>query len=68
MGQEIRPMAKLNCKRIEGLPTEGKERWGGGGGGRENFFTQRCNRSDGESRREQTRECMIFYTNTPLGR
>ena len=51
---------------MEGLPTEGKEGWGGGGG--ENFSTQRCNRSDGESKREQTRECMLFYTNTPLGR
>ena len=58
-------MAKLNYKRIEGLPTDGKEGFGGGG---EIFFPQRCNRSDGESKREQTRECMLFYTNTPLGR
>ena len=31
-------MAKLNYKRIEGLPTDGKGIRGGGGGGRRNFF------------------------------
>ena len=30
MGQEIRPMAKLSDKRIEDLPTHGKEGWGEG--------------------------------------
>ena len=53
-------MAKLNCKRIEGLLTDGKE---GLGGGEEKFFV----RSDGESKREQTQECILLYTNTPLG-
>ena len=39
LGQEIRPMAELNYKRIEALPTDGKEGLGGGGGGGErNFF------------------------------
>ena len=37
MGQEIRPMAKLNYKRIEGLPTDGKGIRGGGGVGGEIF-------------------------------
>ena len=37
MGQEIRLMAKLNCKRIEGLLTDGKE--GLGGGGKRNFLS-----------------------------
>ena len=36
LGQETRPMAKLNYKRIEGLPTDGKEGFGRGGG--ETFF------------------------------
>ena len=31
-------MAKLNYKRIEGLPTDGKEGLGAGGVGREIFF------------------------------
>ena len=31
LGHEIRPMAKLNYKRIESLPTNGKEGWGRGG-------------------------------------
>ena len=35
LGHEIRPMAKLNYKRIESLPTNGKEGWGRGG---EKFF------------------------------
>ena len=41
MGQEIRPMTKLNYKRIDGLPTDGKEGFGGGGwggGGRGKIF------------------------------
>ena len=58
-------MAKLNYKRIEGLPTDGKEGWGCG---KKIFFPQRCNRGDDESKREQTQECILFYTNTPLGR
>ena len=38
-------------------------------GGREKgFFSHRCNRRDGERKREQTRECMLLYTNTPFGR
>ena len=28
VGQEIRPMTKLSDKRIEDLPTHGKEGWG----------------------------------------
>ena len=68
LGQEIRPMAELNYKRIEALPTDNKEGLGGGGGGwREKLFPQSCNRSDGESKREKTRKCMLFYTNNPLG-
>ena len=38
LGQETRPMAKLNYKRIEGLPTDGKEGFGRGG---EKFFFRR---------------------------
>ena len=34
----------------------------GGGGGRRNFFPQRCSRSDGESKGEQTRECSFIRT------
>ena len=64
VGQEIRPMNKLSDTRIEGLPTSGKVGWGGG----KNFFPQRCNRRDGERKRERTRECMLLYTNTPFGR
>ena len=42
LGQEIRPMAELNYKRIEALPTDNKEGLGGGGGGveRENFSSE----------------------------
>ena len=49
---------------------EGKEGLGGGRGGggwREKLFPQSCNRRDGESKREKTRKCMLFYTNNPLG-
>ena len=62
VGQEIRPMNELSDKRIEDLPTHGKVGWGEG----KNFF--RSNRRDGESKRERTPECMLLYTNTPLGR
>ena len=64
VGQEIRPMNKLSDKRIEGLLTHGKVGWGEG----KKFFSHRCNRRDGERKREQTRECMLLYTNTPFGR
>ena len=64
VGQEIRPMNELSDRRIEDLPTRGKVGWGGG----KNFFPQRCNRRDGESKRGRTRECMLLYTNTPSGR
>ena len=63
VGQEIRPMNKLSDKRI-GVETHGKVRWGGGG----DFFPKRCNRRDGERKRERTREYLLLYTNTPLGR
>ena len=66
VGQEIRPMNELSDKRIEDLPTHGKVGWGGRG--RKKFFPQRCNRRDGESKRGRTRECILLYTNTPLGR
>ena len=68
VGQEIRPMNELTDKRIEDLPTHGKMGWRGGGGGGEKIFSQRCNRRDGENKRGRTRECMLLYTNTPLGR
>ena len=64
MGQEIRPMNKLSDKGIEGMLLVAK--WDGGGGG--HFFPQRCNRRDGERKRERTREYVLFYTNTPFGR
>ena len=32
------------------------------------FFAEMYNRRDGESTRGRTRECMLLYTNTPLGR
>ena len=35
---------------------------GGGGGWEEKFFPQTCSRSDGESKREQTRECSFIRT------
>ena len=41
LGQETRPMAKLNYKRIEGLPTERKEGWGRGGGVGEKIFLRK---------------------------
>ena len=66
VGQEIRPMNELSDRRIEDLPTRGKVGWGGGK--KKNFFPQRCNRRDGESKRGRTRECMLLYTNTPSGR
>ena len=59
--QEIRPMNELSDKRIEDLPTHGKVGLGGGEGGREKKFPQRCNRHDGESKRGPTRECMLLY-------
>ena len=40
LGQEIRPMAELNYKRIEALPTDGKEGLGGGGVERETFSSE----------------------------
>ena len=41
LGQEIRPMAELNYKRIEALPTDNKEGLGGGGGvERETFSSE----------------------------
>ena len=63
-GQEIRPMNKVSDKRIEGLLTHGKVRWGEG----KNFSAEICNRRDCERKREQTQECMLLYTNTPFGR
>ena len=64
VGQEIRPMNELSERRIEDLPTRGK--WDGG---REKFFSAEIwNHRDGERKREQTRECMLLYTNTPSGR
>ena len=64
VGQEIRPMDKLSDKRIEGLSTHGKVRLGG----REKCSPQRCNRRDGERKRERTQEYVLLYTNTPFGR
>ena len=64
VGEEIRPMNELSDKRIEDLLTHGKVGWGGG----KKIFPPRCNRRDGERKREQTRECMLLYTNTPFGR
>ena len=52
MGQEIRPMNELSDRRIEDLPTRGKVGWGGG---EKNFFPQKCNRRDGESKRARGR-------------
>ena len=63
-GQEIRPMNKVSDKRIEGLLTHGKVRWGEG----KNFSAEIRNRRDCERKREQTQECMLLYTNTPFGR
>lgn len=40
---KIRPLAKLNYKRIRGRPADGREGWG-----REKLFSQRCNRRDGK--------------------
>ena len=65
VGQEIRPMNELSDRRIEDLPTRGKV---GLGGGEKNFFPQKCNRRDGESKRGRTRECMLLYANTPSWR
>ena len=56
VGLEIRPIAKLNHNRTEGLLTDGKERWRA----KKRFLAQRCNRR-GESKRERTRECVQFY-------
>ena len=64
-GQEIRPMNELSEKRIEDLPIHGKVGWGEG---KKELFPQRCNRRDGESKSGRTQECMLLYTNTPLGR
>ena len=64
VGQEIRPMKELSDKRIEDLPTHGKvRRWE-----EEKNFPQRCNPRHGESKRRRTRECMLLYKNTPIGR
>ena len=63
MGQEIRPMNKLSDKRIEGLLTHGKVGWGGG----KKFFPPRCNRRDGERKRERTRNACFFIRTLPLG-
>ena len=56
VGLEIRPIAKLNHNRTEGLLTDGKEGWRA----KKRFLAQRCNRR-GESKRERTRECVQFY-------
>ena len=56
VGLEIRPIAKLNRNRTEGLLTDGKEGWRA----KKRFLAQRCNRR-GESKRERTRECVQFY-------
>ena len=66
VGQEIPPMNDLSDKRIEDLRTHVKVGWEGGE--KNFFFPQSCNRRDGESKRGRTRERMLLYTNTPLGR
>ena len=58
------------CNRRDGESKRGRTRvvkWDGGEG-KKIFFPQTCNRRDGESKRGRTRECMLLYTNTPLGR
>ena len=52
---EIRPIAKLNHNRTEGLSRDGKE------GRREGKIKMRCN-SRGKSKRERMRECMHLYS------
>ena len=52
---EIRPIAKLNHKRTEGLSRDDKE------GRREEKIKMRCN-SLGKSQRERVRECMHLYS------
>ena len=44
---EIRPIAKVNHNRTEGLLTDGKEGWRA----KKRFLAQRCNRR-GETKRE----------------
>ena len=52
---EIRPIAKLNHNRTEGLSRDCKE------GRREGKIKMRCN-SRGKSKRERMRECMQLYS------
>ena len=56
VGLEIRPIAKLNHNRTEGLATDDKEGWRA----KKHFLAQRCNRR-GENKRGRTRECIQFY-------
>ena len=64
-GQEIRPDAQKISHCIPLLMAK----WDGGfGGGVKKLFPQRCDRRDGESKRERSRECLLLYSNTPLGR
>ena len=56
VGLEIRPIAKVNHNRTEGLLTDGKEGWRT----KKRFLAQRCNRR-GETKRERTWECVQFY-------
>ena len=56
-GLEIRPSAKLNHNRTEGLPTYGKE---GRRRGKHFFFAQRCN-CRGESKRGRMPEWIQLY-------
>ena len=62
VGLEIRPIAKLNHNRTEGLSRDGKE------GRREGKIKMRCN-SRGESKRERMRECthaVVLSLNTAM--
>ena len=54
VGLKIRPIAKLNHNRTEGLSRDGKE------GRREGKIKMRCN-SRGKSKRERMWECMHLY-------
>ena len=56
VGLEIRPIAKLNDNRTEGLPTDGKEGWRA----QKHFLAQRCQRR-GESKRGRTWKCIQLY-------
>ena len=66
-GQEIRPDAQKISHCITLLMAKWDGGFGGGGGGKK-LFPQRCNRRDGESKRKQSREFLLLYSNTPLGR